>query len=50
MITGILRAEIKQAIREILEDFGATTEEEFMALEPDSGIYEDLKAGVLVEG
>lgn len=49
MITGILRAEIKQAIREILEDFGATTEEEFMALEPDSGIYEDLKAGVLEE-
>ncbi|MBR4083992.1 MAG: hypothetical protein IKK33_06875 [Lachnospiraceae bacterium] len=49
MITGELRTRIKQAIREILEDFRATTKEEFMALEPDSGIYEDLKAGVLEE-
>lgn len=49
MLNKELRQEIKQAIRAILEDFGATTEEEFMALEPDSGLYEDLKAGVVEE-
>jgi len=44
-----LRNEIKQAIREILVDFDATTPDDFMALEPDCGIYETLKAGVLEE-
>ena len=44
-----LREEIKQAIKAVLEDFGVKTTEEFRELDPDSGIYEDLKAGVLEE-
>ena len=52
MITGELRAEIKQAIREILEDFDIFSGEDFeksVEQEPDSGLYEDLKAGVIEE-
>lgn len=39
--------EVKQAIREILEDFNIKTKKDFMSMDMHSGLYEALKAGVL---
>lgn len=44
-----LRKEIKEVIKEILEDFDVYTMQDFMDDDPDSGLYETLKAGVLEE-
>lgn len=44
-----LRKEIKEVIKEILADFDVNTLQDFMDDDPDSGLYETLKAGVLEE-
>ncbi len=52
MITDEVRAEIKEIINKILEDFDIYSREDFdesVEQEPDSGLYETLKAGVIEE-
>lgn len=52
MITGEVRAEIKETINTILEDFDIFSRKDFdesVEQEPDSGLYETLKAGVTEE-
>lgn len=48
-LTKAKQQEIKEAIKATLDDFGIKTKADFMSNEGDSGLYEDLKAGVMEE-
>lgn len=44
-----LKKEIKEEIKKILADFNVSTLQDWWDDDPDSGLYETLKAGVLEE-
>lgn len=48
-LTKAKQQEIKEAIKVILDDFDIKTKADFMSNDGDSGLYEDLKAGVMEE-
>lgn len=48
-LTKAKQQEIKEVIKHILDDFDIKSKADFMSNDGDSGLYEDLKAGVMEE-